>query len=528
MKKLYSILLFISAFGISNAQTIPTWADNVACILYTRCTSCHNPNGIAPVPFMTYPEAAAYALPIQNKVLNHVMPPWPPDRNFQTYAHERVLSQQEIDIIDQWVTNGAPQGNIANAPTPPVYASNAVITNPDVSVVMPTYSVPIQTNDLYRCFVMPSGTTVDKFISGIEVLPGNRNIVHHVLVYQDTTNACLTLDSLDPDPGYTSFGGPGSSSADLIGAWVPGATPYFFPAGMGTKLFNHANIIIQVHYPLGSTGQVDSTRVNLQFSSLPGIRNVRIDPILYHYSPVLTNGPLFIPANTTQTFHEQYQVPIAITLLTAGPHMHLIGKQISTYAVTPNNDTIPFVKIDDWDFHWQGFYSFRKAMKIPALSMLHADALYDNTTNNPNNPNNPPQNVQLGEATTDEMMLVYFYWTPYLPGDENIVVDTVTSVQTFNNCTFAVTGIGESANQQTQMMVYPNPTTPATNQFVIELPGQEKYDITIYNSVGQAVKQLKEIYAYTTVDTKNLERGVYFIKASTNEKSLMKKIVLMH
>lgn len=69
----------------------------------------------------------------------------------------------------------------------------------------PTYQIPPITSDLYRCFVIPNVTSIDKFISGMEVLPGNRNIVHHVLVFQDQGNTVINLDNADTLPGYTSF-----------------------------------------------------------------------------------------------------------------------------------------------------------------------------------------------------------------------------------------------------------------------------------------------------------------------------------
>ena len=32
----------------------------------------------------------------------------------------------------------------------------------------------------------------------------------------------------------------------------------------------------------------------------------------------------------------------------------------------PNGDTIPLIKIDDWNFRWQYFYTFKKILHLPA------------------------------------------------------------------------------------------------------------------------------------------------------------------
>jgi hypothetical protein len=104
--------------------------------------------------------------------------------------------------------------------------------------------------------------------------------------------------------------------------------------------------------------------------------------------------------------------------------MHLIGHDMVAFAVSSQGDTTHLIRIPEWDFHWQGPYTLQKVQKITAGTTLHAWATYDNTVNNPNNPSNPPKLVVQGEATTDEMMLVYFAYMQYQPGDENIVLDS--------------------------------------------------------------------------------------------------------
>lgn len=418
-KSLLAFSLVISA--CAGAQTGPYWAEDVAPILYANCTKCHNPNGIAPFSLITYSDAQANATDIQQAVTSRVMPPWPPDTAYTHFMHERILSQQEIQTIDDWVTNGAQQGNLANAPMPPVYTGAAEIPNPDAMVQIPTYTVNTA-SDLYRCFVMPSNVTTTEYITKVEVVPGNRSIVHHVLVFQDMANTCYTLDANDPGPGYTWFGDVGSATATLIAGWVPGQGMYELPANMGIKLDANTNIIIQVHYPGGTFGQADSTQVRFTFSS-GVVREVYLDPVINHTTSI-TNGPLFIPADSIKTFYAHENVAANVTVISVAPHMHLIGHEIHSYAVDPNGDTIPFISIPDWDFHWQGFYNYQMPLHIPYGSDVYAEATYDNTANNPHNPNSPPQDVSVGEATTDEMMVIYFAYLLYQPGDENIIIDS--------------------------------------------------------------------------------------------------------
>jgi hypothetical protein len=397
---------------------------------------------------MSYADAQGSSSGIFFSVSNDLMPPWPADTTYQRYAHERVLSVNQKQQILDWLNGGMPYGNPSNEPNPPTFTQGTQLSvNPSVSLRIPDYTVtsPI---DIYQCFVIPSGTSQDAFIKGFELLPGNRSIVHHVLVFQDTTGTCAALDAADPAPGYTSFGGVGSSNASLIAAWVPGSSPRMYPNGMGIPMKAGADLVLQIHYPSGVAGQLDSTRVNLVLDYSSGLRPLYISPVLDH-GLTLTNGPLIIPPNQISTFYNQYTTPpVQYTILDVAPHMHLLGKSIQAFGLTTQGDTIPFIRINDWRFHWQGSYSFRKLIKVPPLSVLKGQASFDNTINNPNNPNSPPQYVILGEGTTDEMMLIYFTYTPYFPGDEDIIQDS----------TLFATAYQSNVALKGSLSVFPNPT----------------------------------------------------------------------
>lgn len=513
-KKIIVALTLLIYFKNLLAQT-PTWSGDVACIVYSHCSKCHNSNGIAPFSLMDYNEVYNSRQAILNAIQTEKMPPYLPDTKYQHYADERKLTSDEIKTIANWVSAGAPKGDINHAPAPPVFTHTEEIVNPDLSVSMPNYTIPAVDDDLYRCFVL-TGKNVDaRFISEIEVVPGNRSVVHHVLVFQDTSNIPVILDNADPDAGYTNFGGIGSNTASLITAWVPGSNAYKFPLGMGVKLLPNARIVIQVHYPRGSSGQKDATKINIKFSKDNNLRDVRIDPVLEHFVSI-TDGPLSVPPGTVKTFHEQFFIPVNATVLGVAPHAHLLCKKMKSYAVTPLRDTIDLIKIDDWDFHWQGFHPFKKLIKIPAGSMLYGEATYDNTVNNPENPNNPPKLVNVGEATTDEMMLFYFAYMLYQPGDENIVVDATDHEAHYNNCTVSVLN---NPDTQNDFLLYPN---PARNVLKIN-SGVVFNKVEIFDNIGKKINTitLGNGVSSASVNIINLSAGSYIIKIKYDD-SLIK------
>ncbi|GIV35006.1 MAG: hypothetical protein KatS3mg031_2541 [Chitinophagales bacterium] len=411
------IILFYAAM----VQAQVTWSEHIAPILYANCTPCHHPGGIAPFSLLTYADAYAERFSIQAAVLSRIMPPWPADPNYRQFAHERVLTAAEKDAIAQWVSNGAPQGNLSLAPAQPQYSNAPEITNPDMVLTIPAYTVSANNRDVYRCFPIYTNFPTAKYITAVEVIPGNPGIVHHVLVFTDTASVFPQLDANDPGPGYTNLL-TGSYTSKIVMGYAPGSQAYFAPVGTGFLLPAGATVIIQVHYPEHADGQTDQTSVRFKFSSAP-VREIQVWPFLNNYTS-LTNGPFVIPANTIKTFHEQFTLPQDISVLSVWPHMHLIGKTIKSWGNKPvTNDTIRWVYVPDWDFHWQLNYILPNVIKAPTGTVLRATATYDNTVNNPNNPSNPPQNVTAGEATTDEMMFVFFSYLAYQNGDENIIVD---------------------------------------------------------------------------------------------------------
>jgi hypothetical protein len=512
MKKI-NLLVFAFLLIASHSFSQTTWNKNISCIIYSHCTGCHNPNGLAPFSLTTYNDVYNYRNSLVSVIESRKMPPHLPDPNYSHFAGENVLKADEIQLIKDWVNNNSPEGTASPLPEP-VYNQTEVLTNPDSRLKIPTFQIPNTGEDLYQAFVISNPSPTVKYISKIEVVPGNRNIVHHVLVFQDTSYRVVANDSSYNGPGYLSFGGVGSNSAKLIGTWVPGSGITEFPTGMGIKLDAGSRIVVQIHYPNGSAGQTDSTKLNIQYNSST-LRNVNITPILNNNN--LTNGPLDIPANTTKTFYAQYTIPVNVTVVSVGPHAHLLCKSFECYGIPPSGDTIKFIKIDDWDFHWQGGHNFQKPIKIPAGTVLYSKSFYDNTTNNPENPNNPPQRVTLGEATTDEMMLIYFGFLLYQNGDENIIVDSAVHLKHYLNCDPGVQI--DNGEPLKEIIVYPN---PAHNNIKINITNNTIFSTDIYNSTGQLVSRTSN---QDYLNIAKLNSGIYFVKIKYNNTVATKKII---
>lgn len=386
----------------------PTWSSEVATIVGEKCARCHRAGDIAPFALTTFDEASTWAADIARVVENRTMPPWKPVPGHGSFRGDFGLTDEQRQTILDWVRAGAPQGDSAAAPEPLPGRSEWELGEPGVILTMPEPFPVNRGKDTYRCFVLPTGLTEDRFVDAIQVRPGNRSIVHHVILFLDSTGEAEKLDAAEPGPGYNCFGGPGidigtgglTAVLDLmstLGGWAPGSRTQRLPEGVGLFLPKAAKIVMQVHYYSAGRPSEDQTSVGLYLMQSRAERRMR-------YLPVL-NTTFAIPAGERR--HEvRSALPIPplldAKLIQIVPHMHLLGREIQV-ELERRGTRNSLIYISDWDFNWQGFYTYSEAVPLPAGSIVRLTCRFDNSADNPRNPNNPLRTVRWGEATEDEM-----------------------------------------------------------------------------------------------------------------------------
>ncbi len=102
-----------------------TWTREVSRIVYQRCVSCHRDGGSS-FSLVNYEEARPWAKAIKEEVLTRRMPPWNAVKGFGEFAHDQGLTQEQIEVIADWVEGGAPEGNPAYLPKRPGAADTAM------------------------------------------------------------------------------------------------------------------------------------------------------------------------------------------------------------------------------------------------------------------------------------------------------------------------------------------------------------------------------------------------------------------
>ena len=131
LKTLNLLILVIGIAGLESAIAQAahddkiTYSKDIANIIFEKCASCHNPDGIGPMSLLNYEEVRPWAPLISYKVQKGEMPPWHLDKTIgiQAYKNDISLSAQQIADIISWAEMGAPQGDpdlmppLQNSPT---------------------------------------------------------------------------------------------------------------------------------------------------------------------------------------------------------------------------------------------------------------------------------------------------------------------------------------------------------------------------------------------------------------------------
>lgn len=417
MRRLFVLCLLTFATTPLAKGQAPQFFNEVAPIIHRKCTPCHKPGGEAPFPLVSYEDVARRAEFVGYVTRTRYMPPWFAEPGFGEFRNERRLSEEEIATIDAWIRAGLPRGVESSVKTVALMREeHDPVADLQLSMSKP-YNIPGDNSEEYVFFNIPTELPEDRYISSIEFIPGNKRLVHHSRVMSDTSNLIRGIDGMsERDPRVREFMKIPLYDQFLYG-WVPGNSKFFFPPGTGKKLPANTDFIVNIHYAPSPVKELDQSKINVYLAPEEVTREVKTLTITEHF---ITNQPFLIPAGQQKTFYARTP-PLSsdISLIAVLPHMHLLGKSFTAYAITPDGDIIKLIRINQWNFNWQMTYQFKSLVKIPRHSVIYLEGTYDNTESNPANPNYPPKDVGYGWNTTDEMMNFIIYFLDYQPGDEH-------------------------------------------------------------------------------------------------------------
>lgn len=385
-----------------------TFHKDIEPILQQHCQECHRPGEIAPFSLLSYEQARPYAKAIKSDVLLKKMPPWPADPHSVKFSNDRALSQQEVDALVAWADSGAKEGNKADASAPREWVEGWNIGKPDTIVKMPIpFDMPAKGEVEYQYIVVPTGFTEDKWVQAVEVKPGDRTVVHHVVVYVRDPGSKWMADAKPGIPFVPANLNPQSRFQNVLGAnndvltvYTPGMVPDAWKPGQAKQIKAGADLIIQMHYTASGKAAKDQTSVGLVFAKEPPTERIIT-------TAALNNG-FTIPAGDPN-FKAEAASPIMnpMTMISLFPHMHLRGKAFQYDLIYPNGESKMLLKVDHWDLNWQLSYKLAEPIKLEPGMKVKATAWWDNSPNNPSNPD-PSKAVTWGDQSWEEMMIGFY------------------------------------------------------------------------------------------------------------------------
>lgn len=419
-----------------------TYHEDIKPLVDAYCVRCHVDGGVAPFPLTTYAEVAPVAELLAHAVETRTMPPFLAAPAVRPLNYDTSLSDAQIALFRAWVDAGAPAGDDA-APADPIELPMRALSRTDLTLQMPVAYTPTTVPDEYRCFVIDWPHDETRFITGVNVRPGNLAVAHHAVPYlidPDYAGIVDEADGADGQPGYPCFGGatpPDTASfpTKIITGWAPGELGQDFPPGTGVRVLPGSRIVLQMHYSILAEGaQPDQSAVDFRLAEEVE-HNAGNLPWLDMQWPSNPSSML-IPAGAESVTHayegDPAQSPLlgsfvpgldpseGIVLHSVLPHLHKLGKRITMDLIRADGTVEPLVHIARWDFDWQGYYEFAEPVTVQPGEKIRMECEWDNSA--PNQPvimgeRRAPADVTWGEGTYDEMCAASIYVTGVSEGD---------------------------------------------------------------------------------------------------------------
>jgi len=402
------------------AQPRPTFTKDIAPIIWTRCATCHRPGAIGPFPLLTFDDVKRRATLIADATRRGIMPPWKPAAGKGDFLDERRLTAAELGRLQQWIADGAEEGDPADLPPLPQWVAGWRLGTPDLVVRMDEpYIVRADGPDVFRTFVIAIPVASTRFVRAIEFEPGNARVVHHANLGIERTQASRQLDRRDPEPGYA-----GSMVVEarypegqLLG-WTPGQAPHPAPDGMPWRLDPGSDLVVQLHLqPTGKLERVQAA-IGFFFTDTPPIQT----PVGLRIGSETIDIPAGAPAHAIS---DRYVLPVDVDVFAVQPHANNLGRRMEAHATLPDGRSMPLIEIDDWDFRWQDVYRYAHALALTKGTTISMTYTYDNSSANVRNPHHPPARVVWGEKTSDEMGDLWLQLAARSAGDRQILADDV-------------------------------------------------------------------------------------------------------
>jgi len=361
-----------------------TFTKDIVPILQRSCQDCHRPNGAGPMSLITYEEVRPWARAIKERT--HlgphagVMPPWfvEKDIGIQKFKGDPSLTDEEKGKILKWADNGAPRGNLADAPPPRKFDDEDkwTIGEPDLVVKSKEVTVPATGPDWWGDVgLIPTGLTEDRYVSAVEVkevndVPkngttktvGGRYVFHH-MNYSSTTS------------------GNGEGGGTVWPIHEVGRNADIFPPEAGRLLAAGSSLALTAGH-IHSNGRETKAHLEFAFKFFP----VGYKPLYKRSSLRLGDGVDIdvLPNTPKQELHSYAVLTENTKIIAFEPHLHAPGVRMCLEASW--GYVIQTLSCVGYDHNWvkQYVYDDDAAPLLPKGTVVHLIGFLDTTPANKN------------------------------------------------------------------------------------------------------------------------------------------------
>jgi hypothetical protein len=362
------------------------FAEHVAPVLQKHCWSCHQSGGSGPFALTSYKQASARAETIAEVVAQQRMPPWFASHEFGPFVNRRGLSDEEREIIADWVRIGTPQGDANKTPAAPkAPESKWIIGEPDLVLHTGEFELPAKGDIPYKYAILPHVFTEDTWVQYVQILSDNPRALHHGnMVFVNLTD--------------------GFNEKNFITGQVPGGEPMALDEGTGFLIPKGSGLGLELHFV--ATGKVEKCKISIGLRHPRGVVEKRLKMFrLYDRRFAIPPGA---PAHKVAASRVLDRDVVGVGLFA---HMHVRGKDMTFKATYPDGKAETLLVIPNYSFSWQLPYRWEPGkMRFAKGTRLDCIAHFDNSPFNPYNPD-PLATVRFGLQTQQEMMYGFFFYT---------------------------------------------------------------------------------------------------------------------
>ena len=408
---LSAVMLASTPFALTAQQPATggevTFTKHIAPILQRSCENCHRPDGVAPMPLVTYEDVRPWARAIKQRTgmgpRAGVMPPWYVERNIgiRKFENDPSLSEEEIATIAKWVDSGAPRGNPADMPPPKHYADRSVwaIGTPDLIVKTKEVLVKGDAPDWWgEIPTIPTGLTEDRYVAALEVKEvndvgshasggratvGGRFVFHHMI---------WRTQIIDPNRPDEIPDAPSILTDEETVNWpvheVGRNADFFDPKS--ARLLKAGSSIVSDSVHLHSNGRDTRAHLEIGFKFQPKGYQPAYKRAVFGLGNGVDIDIRAMEAN--QQLHAYAVLQQHTKIISFEPHLHAPGARMCFEAIW--GYTIQTLNCVGYDHNWVRGYDYTddSAPLLPKGTILHIIGFMDNSPTNKNVPD--PRNWQ--------------------------------------------------------------------------------------------------------------------------------------